>query len=118
VARTKSGTTFVVRGVQNTGSSHATSGICQDGKSLAFRGKHDSESPKSFARSIALCFHASRKPGVTIPWLPVERMRSTQGRLHGGPEQTRSAPLTNLSRQYQHSPLLGDHGRIPIEPRS
>ena len=29
--------------------------------------------------SIALRFHASRKPGVTNPWLPVERMRSTRG---------------------------------------
>jgi hypothetical protein len=40
------------------------SGICHDGKSLAFCALRDGNSAESFARSIALCFRAPRKPGA------------------------------------------------------
>jgi hypothetical protein len=36
VARTAKGSRFVFRGVKNKGETYTSSGICQDGKSLAF----------------------------------------------------------------------------------
>jgi hypothetical protein len=50
---------FVLRTVRNRGETYASSGICHDGKSLAFCALHDGNSAESFPRSL-------------------------QGRIHGG----------------------------------
>jgi hypothetical protein len=79
-------------GREKQGETYTSSGICHDGKSPAFRAKQDRESAESFSRSIALrsCFAQAqgRHPGP-----PVERMRSTQGRIYSGPETARPAVL-------------------------
>jgi hypothetical protein len=65
------------------GETYMSSGICQDGKSLAFWVMHDCKSPESFARSIALRDPCSAQAQGLHRCAPVERMRSTQGRIHG-----------------------------------
>jgi hypothetical protein len=73
------------RGVQNRARRIRRTGFARKGKSLAFCAMQDGKSAESFARSIALrspCF--AQAQGIR-PWTPVERMRSTQGRIHGGP---------------------------------
>jgi len=48
--------------------------------------KRRGKSAESFARSIALRIPCSAQALGVHPWPPVERMRSTHGRIHGGPE--------------------------------
>ena len=80
------------------GETYTSSGICHDGKSPAFWAMHESKSPESAARSIALCFHAPRKPGVVIHANPsnaciqpkdgftaARKTNDTPARMHGTP---------------------------------
>jgi hypothetical protein len=65
VARTKSGAMFVFRGVKNTGSSHATSGVAMDvGPRLA--AMQESIASQVFPAALRCAIHAPRKPWVTI----------------------------------------------------
>jgi hypothetical protein len=67
------------------------SGICHDGKSLAFCALRDGNGAESFARSIALCFRAPRKPGAYFAVPPSNACVRPKdgfkgGRPAGGPE--------------------------------
>jgi hypothetical protein len=74
---------LVVRGVKNTGETYTSSGICQDGKTPAFCALRDRNSAESFSRSIALCCPCFAQALGDHSWSPVERMRSTHGRVYG-----------------------------------
>jgi hypothetical protein len=68
------------------GEAYTSSGICHDGKSPAFCALQDRKSTESFAHSIALCSPCFAQTQGIRPWTPVERMRSTHGRIHGDPD--------------------------------
>ena len=53
---------------------------------------------ESFARSIALCSPCSAQAQGDHSWSPVERMRSTHGRIHGVPKN--AVPLRIHPRVY------------------
>jgi len=48
--------------------------------------KRCGKNSESFSRSIVLCYPCSAQALGDRPWLPVERMRSTHGRIQSGPE--------------------------------
>lgn len=69
-------------------------------------------------KSIALRFHAPRKPWVTNPWLPVERMRSTPGGY--GRNFLRFCPRrfgSCLAAVEPTHPCVGVHCMHPAAPR-
>jgi hypothetical protein len=68
------------------GETYTSSGICHDGKSPAFCALQDCKSAESFSRSIALCCPCFAQALGDHPGSPVERMRSTHGRIYSGPE--------------------------------
>jgi hypothetical protein len=56
-----------------------------------------SQKRRKFARSIALCYPCSAQAQGNHPWLPVERMRSTHGRICSGPENKCAPRLYGVS---------------------
>jgi hypothetical protein len=91
------------------GELHATNagtGTCRLDRSAARCRSVAGEGPKSFARSITLCCPCSAQALGNRPWLPVKRMRLTQGRIYGGPEnKLRSTPaVANRLNRLSLSP--------------
>jgi hypothetical protein len=99
-----------------------------DCKSLAFRAKQDCESAESFCRSIGLRTPYTAQTLGSHPWLPVERMRSTQGRIYGGAQPAArktndaspftAARKTNVSAPYEPFFLLSGGRRLSLASMS
>src|SRR5271170_3930444 len=65
-------------------------GLPGTGKPPAFCATQESESTERFALRIALRSPCSAQARGVLPCTPVERMRSTQGRIYSGPESVYS----------------------------
>jgi hypothetical protein len=70
-------------------------GLPWTGKPPAFCAMQDRRSAESFCRSIALRYPCSAQALGVHPWPPVERMRSTQGRIHAVPRNGYGVSLTS-----------------------
>ena len=80
--------------LKNRGSAHAPSGICQDGKSPAFRAKQDSESAESFSGSLQGSIHGVPGKALTVA-APEPVRNSVSASARARPRQSRRLDIRN-----------------------
>ena len=111
LSRSGSGAPNLLRGVQNKGETYTSSGICQERQITGFLRDARSQKRRKFCPQHFASLSCSAQALGNHPWPPVERMRSTHGRIYGVPENKLRDTTASPTRIWPPRTIL--HRRPP-----